>query len=182
MRISFKTLCKVLACLVVCSAYSTDTNAQDYWQQELKYSIKVKLDDKKHTLDAYETIEYINNSPDEMAYIYMHLWPNAYKDRSTALVKQKLENGEKNLYYASEERRGYIDGLDFKVDGEKVKWALDPEYIDICKLTLNQPLMSGGRIIISTPFHLKFPRGVYSRLGHIGESYHVTQWYPNPAV
>jgi len=182
MRISFKTLCKVLACLVACSAYSIDTNAQDYWQQELKYSIKVKLDDKKHTLDAYETIEYINNSPDELTYIYMHLWPNAYKDRSTALVKQKLENGEKNLYYASEERRGYIDGLDFKVDGEKVKWELDPEHIDICKLTLNKPLKSGGRIIISTPFHLKFPRGVYSRLGHIGESYQVTQWYPKPAV
>jgi len=182
MKTDLLTIGKILTCMAVGLVYTIGANAQEYWQQELKYSIKVKLDDRQHTLDGDETIEYLNNSPDNLTYIYMHLWPNAYKDRSTALVKQKLENGEANLYYASEERRGYIDGLDFSVDGKKVKWELDPEYIDICKLTLNEPLKSGGRIVISTPFHLKFPRGIYSRLGHIGESYQVTQWYPKPAV
>ncbi|MBL4657301.1 MAG: M1 family metallopeptidase, partial [Flavobacteriales bacterium] len=155
---------------------------QDYWQQDLSYTINVKLDDQKHRLDADIKIDYTNNSPDELGFIYMHLWPNAYKDRSTALVKQKLENGDADLYYASEEWRGYIDGLAFKVDGQEVKWELDSNNIDICKIFLNSPLPSGGKIEISTPFLVKFPRGIYSRLGHIGESYQVTQWYPKPAV
>jgi len=64
--------------------------AQDYWQQEVNYRIEVLLDDKKHELHAFETIEYINNSPDVLSEIYMHLWPNAYKNRSTALCKQPL--------------------------------------------------------------------------------------------
>ena len=40
----------------------------------------------------------------------------------------------------------------------------------------------GDTIIITTPFHVKIPKGVTSRLGHIGESYQVSQWYPKPAV
>ena len=143
MKAYFEVIPKVFMGILCSVVFSVYVQAQDYWQQELKYTIKVKLDDKNHTIDADETIEYINNSPDELAIIYMHLWPNAYKDRSTALIKQKLENGMTKLYYASEERRGYIDGLDFKVDGEKVAWELDPDHIDICKLTLNKPLKSG---------------------------------------
>lgn len=157
-------------------------SAQDYWQQDLKYTINAKLDDLNHTLTADIEIEYLNNSPDDLPFIYMHLWPNAYKDRSTALVKQKLENGSTSLYYASEKRRGFITSLDFKVNGQQVKWDLDSNNIDICKIQLNSPLKSGERIKITTPFKVKFPRGVYSRLGHIGESYQVTQWYPKPAV
>ena len=35
---------------------------------------------------------------------------------------------------------------------------------------------------MSTPFHVKIPSGEFSRLGHIGQSYQITQWYPKPAV
>jgi len=157
-------------------------NAQNYWQQEVNYVINVTLDDKKHELHAFESIVYKNNSPDVLSEIYMHLWPNAYKDRSTALCKQKVENGSTRLYYAKEKDRGYIDSLDFRVNGEIVKWEYDEENIDICRLILPAPLNSGDQITITTPFRVKIPKGVYSRLGHIGESYQITQWYPKPAV
>ncbi len=156
--------------------------SQNYWQQNISYTIKVSLDDKNHELNAQESIDYTNNSPDELSEIYMHLWPNAYKDQSTALNKQKLENGSDNLHYAAKENRGYIEGLFFKVDGKVVIWEWDAEHIDIGKITLNEPLKSGGKITITTPFKVKIPLGVYSRLGHIGESYQITQWYPKPAV
>jgi len=156
--------------------------AQDYWQQEVNYTINVRLDDKKHELLAEETIEYINRSPDTLTEIYMHLWPNAYKDNTTALVKQEVEDGSTRLYYAEEHERGFIDSLDFKVNGERVKWDYDAQHVDICKLILNKPLEGGDRINITTPFLVKIPKGVFSRLGHIGESYQISQWYPKPAV
>jgi len=157
-------------------------NAQSYFQQEVNYTIHVTLDDVKNELTADESIEYINNSPNELSFIYMHLWPNAYKDNSTALAKQKLENGETNFYYSKEIDKGYIDQVDFKVDGKTVKWELLKDSIDICKMYLNEPLKSGARITITTPFHVKIPSGEFSRLGHIGQSYQITQWYPKPAV
>ena len=156
--------------------------AQSYFQQEVNYTIHVKLDDVKHELTGDETIEYINNSPHELTFIYMHLWPNAYKDNSTVMAKEFLRHGDKSFYYAKDDERGFIDQLDFKVDGQPAKWEFMKDSIDICKLYLNQPLKSGGKITITTPFHVKLPSGEFSRLGHIGQSYQITQWYPKPAV
>src|SRR5207244_4425108 len=119
------------------------------------YKIDVALNDKKHELYASETMEYINNSPNTLNEIYFHLWANAYKDNSTALVKQLTENGDASLYFAKDEERGYVDSLDFKVNGKPVKIIYDSLNIDICKLILNEPLKSGEKITITTPFHVK---------------------------
>ena len=156
--------------------------SQNYFQQEVNYKINVTLDDKKNELSADETIEYINNSPATLTYIYMHLWPNAYKNNSTPLAKQLLESGDTKFYYSYAEERGYIDKLDFKVNNTSVKWELLKDSTDICKIVLNEPLKSGNKITITTPFHVKIPSGKFSRLGHIGQSYQITQWYPKPAV
>ena len=74
--------------------------AQDYWQQEVNYKISVRLDDRKHILRGFAEFEYINHSPDTLNELYIHLWPNAYKNGETALAKQMQENGNdvlKNL-------------------------------------------------------------------------------------
>jgi len=157
-------------------------SAQDYFQQEVNYIIDVELDDENHTLKGMEYIDYTNNSPNDLGILWFHLWPNAYKDNSTALCKQKVENGSTSLYYASENERGYIDGLNFKVNGKIVRWYYDPEHIDICKLILNKPIRAGESIRISTPFFVKIPDAKFSRLGHVKQSYMITQWYPKPAV
>ncbi|MES2396213.1 MAG: M1 family peptidase, partial [Bacteroidota bacterium] len=156
--------------------------AQPYFQQEVHYTINVKLDDVKNEIAGDESIEYINNSPNQLSFIYMHLWPNAYKDHTTSLAKEFLKNQEKEFYFSKEKERGYIDQLDFKIDGQPAKYELLKDSIDICKLFLNQPLKSGEKITITTPFHVKIPSGEFSRLGHIGQSYQITQWYPKPAV
>ena len=67
---------------------SVSISAQDYFQQEVNYNISVELNDKNHTLIAEEIIEYTNNSPDDLDFLWFHIWPNAYKDNSTALAKQ----------------------------------------------------------------------------------------------
>jgi hypothetical protein len=156
--------------------------AQNYWQQEVNYKITVRLDDKNHSLMAYEEFEYINNSPDKLDRLYIHLWPNAYRNGKTALGRQQYEGGETELTFGEEKNRGSIDSLDFKVSDQKVKWEYDPQNIDIAILYLNTPLGPGERIKVSTPFYVKIPSGSISRLGHIDQSYQITQWYPKPAV
>jgi len=161
---------------------SSAVSAQSYFQQEVNYKINVTLNDNKHELSAFENIEYINNSPNTLNEIYMHLWPNAYKNNSTAMAKQLLESGDTKFYYSTPQERGYIDSLDFKVNDKTVTWKFLHDSIDICKIILNTPLKSGEKIIITTPFHVKIPSGIFSRLGHIDQSYQITQWYPKPAV
>src|SRR6185369_17910054 len=110
---------------------------KSYFQQEVKYTIHVSLDDKKNDLHADESLEYINNSPDELTFLWFHIWPNAYKNNKTPLAKQLIADGNKKFYFASNDERGNISGLDFKVNGQPVK--TEPgESIDIIKLILNQ--------------------------------------------
>ena len=71
-----------------------------YWQQQVNYTIDVSLNDKEHTLDGFEKIEYINNSPDTLKFIWFHLWPNAYKNDKTAFSDQLLENGNTKFYFS----------------------------------------------------------------------------------
>lgn len=153
-----------------------------YFQQEVNYDISVVLNDQNHMLDGFIEIEYMNNSPDELDFIYFHLWPNAYKNNETALAKQQFQINGKSKLFQLDSNRGYIDSLDFKVNGKQIIWEYDIGHIDICNLTLNEPLQPGDKIKISTPFRVKLPRGGISRLGHVGQSYQITQWYPKPAV
>lgn len=155
---------------------------KSYFQQEVNHEISVKLNDVKHELSAFETVTYINHSPDTLKFIYFHLWANAYKDNSTALVKQKLSQGSRDLYFAKDSDRGFIDSLDFKVNNVSQKIEYDKDNIDICKVFLDQSLPPGQAVIITTPFHVKIPNARFSRLGHTGQAYYVTQWFPKPAV
>ena len=63
--------------------------SQTYWQQEVNYKIQVTLDDKTHEITALEEFEYINNSPNQLTFLYIHLWPNAYRNEKTALGQQQ---------------------------------------------------------------------------------------------
>ena len=152
-----------------------------YWQQQVNYRIDVSLNDKENTLDGFERLEYINNSPDTLKFIWFHLWPNAYKNDKTAFSDQLLENGDTKFYFSDKEERGYINRLDFKVNNITAATEDHPHYIDIIKLILPADLAPGQKILITTPFHVKLPFNI-SRSGYDGQSYQATQWYPKPAV
>ena len=152
------------------------------WQQEVNYRINVNLNDKTHMLTGDISIKYVNNSPSALDFIWFHLWPNAYRNNKTALAKQLLRRGETKLHYAPEEQLGYIDSLSFALNGKAATFDQDPENADICKVKLNELLKPGESVTITTPFRVKIPDARFSRLGHTGQSYFITQWYPKPAV
>ena len=152
-----------------------------YFQQQVNYSIDVKLDDENHFLHGNISIEYTNNSSSDLSFIYFHLWPNAYKNVNTAFAKQKLEDGSTRFFYADEDKRGYMDSLDFQIDGQRLVWQEDLEHADIAIVNLPKALKPGETTTIVTPFRVKIPSS-FSRLGHVGQSYQMTQWYPKPAV
>ena len=153
---------------------------QAYFQQTVNYDIDVTLDDNLHQISGTIDIEYTNNSPDELTFIYFHLWPNAYQ-YNTALAKQLVEDGSLRMYFAEEKQLGNIRNLNFKADGQTLSWENYNDQADIAIVRLNEPLKSGKTITISTPFTVKIPNS-FSRLGHVKTSYQMTQWYPKPAV
>ncbi|WP_201986929.1 M1 family metallopeptidase [Hymenobacter rubidus] len=152
-----------------------------YFQQETNYAIDVRLDDKAHILRGHEDLTYTNHSAQALTFIWFHLWPNAYRDNHTAFGREQRRQGNRRFLFAKPKERGFIDSLDFRVNGQTAKLEYDPQNPDIAKLVLPQPLAPGAAATIATPFRVKLPAS-FSRLGHVGQSYQITQWYPKPAV
>jgi hypothetical protein len=156
--------------------------AHESFQQEVNYKIDVALDDTRHILHGFQKITYINNSRDTLDFLFFHLWPNAFSSNNTGLSEQLLESEGRRLLFDDPELKGFIDSIDFSVDGLSVQWQYLSGYPDICQIFLNIPIKPGDTINITTPFRIKIPDGTISRLGHIGQSYHISHWYPKPAV
>ena len=156
--------------------------AQSYFQQQVDYTIDVRLDDAAHMLRAHEEFVYTNNSSVSLDTLWIHLWPNAYRDRATALCEQMDRMGDLKLHFATEEERGWIDSLDFRSGDVRLTWGFDTHHADISWVKLAKPLTPGASVTISTPFRVKIPAGKFSRLGHTKQAYYITQWYPKPAV
>ena len=168
-------------CLAAAVCIGMPCYGQQYWQQEADLKIDVRLNDSSNFLDAYETINYTNNSPDTLRYIFIHLWPNAYKHDHTPFAKQEDLNHSTAFYYSRQEDRGYIDSLSFQVNGQKLDYYNTDDVPDIARIDLSSPLLPGGKLVISTPFRVKIPK-VFSRMGHTGQAYFISQWFPKPAV
>ena len=178
----YTAISALLTCAAIVFCSSSVSAQEDYFQQTVDHRIVVSLDDVEHVLRGEITTRYTNNSGDTLDFLWIHLWPNAYKNGQTALAQQKFRQGEMFMFWALQRDLGGIDSLDFAVDGVSAEWSYHPQHIDIAKLSLPQPLAPGESLEYATPFRVKLPSGKISRLGHIGESYQITQWYPKPAV
>ncbi|MBS1612879.1 MAG: M1 family peptidase, partial [Bacteroidetes bacterium] len=113
---------------------------QGYWQQQVDYIIEVELNDEDHVLEGFITMQYKNNSPNTLNHIYIHLWPNAYRNHESALADQLLENSDPSFRFSKLSQRGFIDKLSFKLNAEACVWKYDSNSIEIAKLELNEPL------------------------------------------
>ncbi len=172
----------IFSLLFLCSQLPTAScQLSPYWQQQVNFKIDVTLNDAEHSLDGYVKMDYFNNSPDTLYFIWIHLWPNAYKNDHTAFTDQMLQNGSTDFYFSTDDKRGYINRLNFKVNTIAAKTEDHPQHQDIIKLILPKPLLPNIHCKIETAFHVKLPYN-FSRGGHVGQSYQITQWYPKPAV
>ncbi len=172
---------RILFLFFLCCLSSVVCCQSPYWQQQVNYKIDVTLNDADNTLDGFVKMDYHNNSPDTLHFIWIHLWQNAYKNDKTAFTDQDLENGSTDFYFSNADKRGYINRLDFKVNGEVAKTTDHPQHQDIIKLILPKPIAPNSTAKIETPFHVKLPYN-FSRGGHVIQAYQITQWYPKPAV
>lgn len=164
-------------------AVSFHVNAQQaYWQQHLKYNIQASLNDKEKSINGSETIVYKNNSPSTLNFIWFHIWPNAYKNETTAM-RQQVKNDKSRSKKLKDVGIGYIEGLNFKIDNAAAITEAhpNPQYIDVIKLILNKPLLPGDSITIATDFKVILPP-YFSRSGYADDEFMICQWYPKPAV
>jgi len=150
-----------------------------YWQNKVDYTIDAELDPEKQTLTAHVKMEYQNNSPHNLSYVWLQLDQNRFKADSRGALTTPLSGGR----YEGANDGGY-NITNLIVDGTTPTANVTDTRMQIF---LNQPLSpDGGKITIEMDYSFKIPEYGSDRMGRLktknGEVYEMAQWFPRMAV
>jgi len=158
-----------------------------YWQQDVAYKMDVKLHEEDNRIEGTEQLTYWNNSPDDLNYVYFHLYQNAF-NKGSYLKDLERANHVKTVL-GPKEAKGLGTTTDsVMVDGQAVRTELDNT---ILKVYLPKPLKPGGKIVVAMKFNTYFDIGageggtrrrmqMWDAWGFM--HYNACQWFPKISV
>ncbi|WP_018628020.1 M1 family metallopeptidase [Niabella aurantiaca] len=167
-----------------------------YWQQRCDYVIRCVLDEKAQQLTGNETLNYFNNSPDVLTYIWLQLDENEHSNRDNANYQNKSilpEIFTDKTLTLQEEQDGPDNGYGHKIRsltdmaGKTLPYTINKTMM---RVDLPVPLKPGQRFQFKISWSYKIPdrityggRGGYELFPEDGNClYTITQWYPRVCV
>ncbi len=154
----------------------------EYWQNSADYSLEATLDDKNHTIKGNVTIQYTNNSPETLDFIWLFLEQNRFTETSRGTLTTPVTGSRYS---------GDIEGgLELSNVLAKTKTGSSSKHLisdTRMQLFLDKPLAAkGGQVEIKMDFKFKIPVEGMDRMGRFeakdGTVYALAQWYPRVAV
>ncbi|HET6225623.1 MAG TPA: M1 family metallopeptidase, partial [Bacteroidia bacterium] len=174
-----------LLCLLVCvlKLSAHEPPYPGYWQQGVAYTIKASLDDKTDIIDGTETLIYKNNSPDQLTFVYFHLYTNAQTKGS--YLEDLYRNNNIDVKFGKYGSQGLgcvVSSM--SSEGQQLKTEQDNT---ILKVYLPKSLNSGESITFNIAFKTYYDNGtirnrmkLFNALGY--KHYDVVHWYPRISV
>ncbi len=167
-----------------------------YWQQRCDYKINCTLDEKNLTLKGSETLDYFNNSPDVLTYIWLQLDENEHSNLANAnyqysstmpvtLTTRDLGRIETN----NKTDNGYGCKISkiTDVSGKPLQYTINKTMM---RVDLPTALKPGQRFVMNIDWSYRIAdrmsmggRGGYEYFPEDGNYlFTITQWYPRVCV
>lgn len=158
-----------------------------YYQQAAKYKMDIDVSAEKFTYQGNQTLEYTNNSPDELNVVYFHLYWNAFKPNSMMdqRVASQGKNGDSRLQRGGISRLASIpkdqEGAQnihwIKQNGKDLKFEIQET---IMKVYLNEPIKPNSKTSFTMEWDAVIPQQIRrsGRNNEEGIDMTMTQWYP----
>lgn len=152
-----------------------------YWQQDVHYLIKARVDDEEDLIQGDLTLHYHNNSPDTLRYVFFHLYQEAYVPGSY-MQRQAYDQGWDPLRNVGDNYAGTrINTL--TCDGNPLRTEKDNT---ILKVWLERPLVPGEQLTFRIDFTTHWANGLWRRMKLFNawgsKHYDGVHWYPRIAV
>ncbi len=146
-----------------------------YWQQDVEYGMDVYLDADAKTLTGKSDLLYVNNSPDSLDQILMHLYHNAFNEGTIAADVWANYGGAFDL------EKG-ITGISITqamADSVSMDYLIRDD--TILEITLNQILAPHDTLHFVLDWTSKIHPHI-DRSGWRGQQFDFSQWYPKFVV
>ncbi|MEC3881202.1 M1 family metallopeptidase [Parapedobacter sp. 10938] len=154
-----------------------------YWQNAVDYKISARLDDQTNEITASVTLEYTNNSPDAMDFIWLQLDQNMFSQEGRGHLIVPLT---KSRY--GDARSDFDGGYDIQAvklgSGKAAEHLVTDTRMQVF---LPEPLQpNGGQTTITIDYSYIVPTHGADRTSVLetqnGKIFAVAQWFPRVAV
>jgi hypothetical protein len=178
----------LMVCLLVSLVLAVQ--AQDRWQQKIKYKMDVVMNVNTNILKGKQVIEYTNNSSDTLKWVYFHLYWNAFQPNSMMDVRnrelgRRVVNGRTDwearvadrIAKLKPEEYGYQKVGLVRMNGRPQKLE---QYETVLKVMLDKPILPKNKVVFDTEFEAQVPVQIRrsGRDNAEGVRFSMSQWYP----
>ncbi len=165
----------------------------DYYQQQADYVMDIVLDDHQSKINGYETITYINNSPDVLEYLWVQLDQNVrQKDSKSPLIEgdNALGADMASSFVGQHMGAGFEGGFNIEMV-KSAKGANLPYTINqtMMRVEMPQNLEPGDKFSFSIKWWYNVPehtvdraRSGYETFEDGNKGYVIAQFFPRMAV
>ena len=154
----------------------TETGAPGsaYWTNHASYEMDVTLRPSEYLLSGTSSVRYLNNSPDVLDEIFVHLRQNLLQP--TAQRNWPIEETTEGMVIESVA----VDGapLSFRTPNAGAGYFVQGT---LMRIELAEPLAAGDDLTISFAWHFTVPVGA-PRMGRDSTAYFLGYWYPQIGV
>lgn len=159
---------------------SNGTPGPEYWQNTVDYNIHANLDTTDKRITASVNIDYTNNSPDNLSFVWLHMDQNIFKKDSRGSATQDVDGGR---FANTDYTKGY-ELKSVKVNGRDADYIVNDTRM---KIRLSDALTAaGGKLKIAIEYAFTIPKYGQDRMGLLntenGWIYEIAQWYPRMCV
>lgn len=154
----------------------------DRWQQAAKYKMDIDFEVKDHQFKGKQTLEYTNNSPDQLNRVFYHLYFNAFQPNSMMDVRSRTiadpdSRVGSRISRLKPDEIGYHHILSLKQDGSPVKYEVVGTILEV---ELHHPIEPNSKSTFEMEFESQVPVQIRrsGRNNAEGVDYSMAQWYP----
>lgn len=155
-----------------------------YWQNRVDYKINVSLDTTQKTVSGSVVINYKNNSPDPLKFLWLQLDQNIYREDSRAQATTLITGGRwaTKAFTQGDE----LKSVEVVMNGKtyKAKYNVSDTRMQLW-LPKELPATTGS-VQIKINYAFSVPQYGTDRMGRLdtknGWIYEIAQWYPRMCV
>lgn len=144
----------------------------DYWTNAATYDIEASVSPETAMLRGRARATYINNSPDELSTVYVHLRQNLNAPGVVRNRVQKLTGGVRLSAIR-------VDGEPLVERPRGAGYSIENTVMEV---RLPDPIPAGGRCGFEFAWSFQIPEAGAPRMGQDGEVFYLGYWYPQFAV
>ena len=162
-----------------------------YWQQKVKYTMDVNVEDAANRLKGKQKLEYWNNSPDTLTKVFYHLYWNAFQPGSMMDERSRRQGSvqrpggapdwdgrvKDRIQNLKPDEIGYQKILSLKMNGKPQSYKILETILEV---KLDKPILPKAKVVFEMEFEAQVPVQIRrsGRDNAEGVRFSMSQWYP----